>query len=115
MKIITLVATVLAATLSLSALAAPSVVSDATTVTAVTHCAWYVDSTARQLVVAPKLSGQPYCMIDIQDIAVGTHTVKAAFVVSTSGFEEEGPQSLPFTFTRPAKPIASPSGLRIQP
>ena len=97
--------------------AAPSIVSDPTTATAVTHCAWYMDATARQLVVAPKDgTGKPYCSLDVAGIANGAHTVKAAFVVQDPVWgTQEGPQSDPFAFTRPAPPGVKPSGLGVVP
>lgn len=97
--------------------AAPSIVSDPTATTTVTHCAWYMDATARALVVAPKdTAGKPYCKLDIAGLASGTHSVTAAFVVAGSATqpEVEGPKSAPFAFTQPAAP-PSPSGLKVVP
>jgi hypothetical protein len=99
-----------------AALGAPNIVSDPTTVTAVTHCAWYMDATPRQLVVAPKdSSGKPYCKLDVAAIATGAHSVTAAFVVDDPVWgTQEGPKSDPFAFTRPAAP-PKPSGLTVRP
>lgn len=100
--------------LSTATWAAPSIVSDATTTTTVTHCAWYLDSAARELVVAPKDSqGRPYCSKDVGAIATGAHSVQAAFVIQDATWgEQEGPKSDPFAFTRPAAP-SRPSGLKV--
>ena len=91
-------------------------VSDPTTRTDVTHCAWYLDATARELVPAPKdTTGKPYCSKDVAAVAVGSHTIAAAFVIQDPVWgEQEGPKSAPFPFARPASPVA-PSTLRLAP
>jgi hypothetical protein len=97
------------------ALAAPNVVSDPTTRTDVTHCAWYLDGTPRQLVAAPKdATGNPYCKLDVAGVTNGAHTLAAAFVIQDATWgEQEGPKSDPFPFTRPAPP-PKPSSLKVQ-
>ena len=102
---------------ALAVFASPLIVSDPTTVTSITHCAWYLDSTPRQLVPAPKdANNRPYCSLDIEGISVGTHSVSAAFVRMDEVWgAAEGPKSSLFTFPRPAGVTASPSGLGIKP
>jgi hypothetical protein len=97
------------------ALAAPSVVSDPTTRTDVTHCAWYIDNQPRALQEAPKDSaGNPYCLIDVAELSAGPHVMTVAFVVQDVVWGElEGPASAPFEFARPASPDA-PTGLVIR-
>lgn len=96
--------------------AGPRIVSDPTTTANVTHCAWYLDTAPRELVVAPKdESGKPFCEKDIAGIANGSHTVTAAFVVNDPVWGVlEGPKSDPFAFARPAAP-SKPSPLRLAP
>ena len=97
--------------------AAPFVVTDPTTETTVTHCAWYLDSQPRQLVAAPKdSSGNPYCKIDMSGTAKGSHTIAAAFVIQdTIWGEQEGPKSVPLAFERPGAPSTAPSMLILVP
>ena len=104
------------ALLPVVALAGPSIVSDPTKRTDITHCAWYMDAAPRQLVAAPKnAAGQPYCKLYIATIAAGAHSVTAAFVIIDPLWgEREGPKSDPFTFSRPAAP-SKPSGLTVVP
>ena len=92
--------------------AAVQVVSDPTDRTDVTHCAWYLDSAERQLVIAPQdANGLPYCALTVDNVAPGSHTVTAAFVISDSIWGDvEGPLAAPFLFTRPEASFA-PSGL----
>lgn len=99
------------------AVANPNVVSDPTTVTEVTHCAWYLDSAPRQLVVAPQdESGNPYCELDISGISTGNHTIQAAFVIQDPIWgEQEGPLSAPLAFTRPSAPESAPAAIRLIP
>ncbi len=96
--------------------AAPSVVSDPTTTTQVTHCAWYLNATPRQLVVAPKDgTGKPFCQLDVGGVAPGTHTIQAAFVIQDAIWgTQEGPKSDPLEFSRPAAP-SKPFGLKVVP
>lgn len=103
------------ALVALPAWAAPSVVSDPTAQSAVTHCAWYLDGEARQLVEAPKdARGRPYCRLDVAGVAAGAHSITAAFVITDPAWgEQEGPKADPLPFTRPAQP-SKPSGLRVQ-
>lgn len=94
-----------------------SIVSDPTTYTpAPTHCAWYMDATARQqLPVAVDGDGLPYCTLDVTMIAAGSHTVTAAWVNDDGLWPvEEGPKSSPFDFTRSAASGAGPTGLRLR-
>ena len=102
---------------ALAAFASPFVVSDPTTTAGITHCAWYLDSTPRQLVPAPKdSSNRPYCSLDIEGISVGSHSVTAAFVRTDEIWgTEEGPKSSPLVFQRPAGVTVSPSRLTIKP
>jgi hypothetical protein len=99
-----------------AAWASPTVVSDPTTRTDVTHCAWYIDAAARELLPAPKdAAGQPYCSRDVGTVAVGSHTLMAAFVIQDALWgEQEGPKSVPLAFARPGLP-AKPSILRLAP
>jgi hypothetical protein len=103
--------------LTAAAVAGPRVVSDPTTVTQVTHCAWYLDAKPRELVVAPKdAGGRPYCELDVATVSNGAHRVAAAFVVQDAIWgEQEGPKSDPFDFVRPAAPTSAPSALRLEP
>lgn len=96
--------------------AAPSVVSDATTATQVTHCAWYLDSAARELIPAPKdATGKPFCSKDVGTVSNGAHSVAVAFVIQDATWgEQEGPKSDPLAFTRPSV-SAKPSTLRLVP
>lgn len=96
--------------------AAPSVVSDATTVLQVTHCAWYLDSAAREVLPAPKdATGKPYCSKDVGAVSNGAHSVTVAFVIQDATWgEQEGPKSDPLAFTRPSV-SAKPSTLRLVP
>jgi hypothetical protein len=96
--------------------AAPSVVSDPTATTTVTHCAWYLDAAAREQLVAPKDStGKPYCSKDLAAVTTGTHSIQAAFVIVDATWgNQEGPKSDPFAFTRPAAP-PKPLGLKLVP
>jgi len=105
-----------AALLLPAAAQATKIVSDPTTATAVTHCAWYMDAVPRQLVVAPKDSaGKPFCSLDVTALSTGAHSVQAAFVVEDANWgTQEGPKSDPFAFTRPAAP-PKPSGLTVKP
>jgi hypothetical protein len=112
---------VLAVMLALSAPAfAAKIVSDSTDYAGtppISHCAWYMDASPRQLVPAPvDEEGQPYCMLPIDTLAVGAHKVQAAFVVggTTTNPEKEGPKSEPLNFTQPAPP-SKPTGLVIKP
>jgi hypothetical protein len=107
----------LASIFPLAALAGPSVVSDPTTVTAVTHCAFYLDAKPRELVPAPKdATGKPYCQLDVSTVANGNHTVAAAFVIQDGTWgEQEGPKSVPFAFVRPSAPASGPSAIRLVP
>jgi hypothetical protein len=99
------------------ALANPKVISDPTTATTVTHCAWYLDSTPRQVVPAPKDStGKPYCEINVSTVTNGAHTIQAAFVIQDSIWgEQEGPKSAPLAFVRPSAPTSAPSAIRLIP
>lgn len=99
------------------AVANPNVVSDPTTVTTVTHCAWYLDSTPRKLLAAPKdTTGKPYCEIDVSTVSNGNHTIQAAFVIQDPIWgEQEGPKSVPLAFVRPAAPASAPTAIRLVP
>ena len=102
---------------ALAVFASPLVVSDPTTTAGITHCAWYLDSTPKQLVPAPKdANNRPYCELDIESVSVGAHSVTAAFVIQDSVWgDQEGPKSSPLAFTRPAGVTSSPSRLTIKP
>ena len=84
---------------------ATSIVSDPTVNDPVpTHCAWYFDDSivAERTAVGIDLDGLPFCLYPADNIAPGTHTVKAAFQVDQGVWGIlEGPQSLPLEFTRP--------------
>jgi hypothetical protein len=98
------------------AAAAVEVVSDSTTYSpAPTHCAWYLDGAAKEVLpVALDAAGRPYCRRDMTGTAEGAHTLRAAFVVRAASWgDKEGAQSDPFLFTVPASPSTVPANLKL--
>lgn len=95
---------------------AARVVSDATTQT-VTHCGVVLDNgTKSDIPVAVSADGK-YCDINVTDVSVGVHNVKATFVnVDPVWGRVESAFSAPFTFTKPNLTAPSaPAGLVIKP
>lgn len=81
-----------------------------------THCGILIDSEIKiESPVRLDTAGQPYCKYDLATVAVGSHTIRATFIVKDTVWGTlESVQSLPFSFTRPVVP-ATPTGLELMP
>ena len=94
---------------------ATSVISDSVDDKEINYCAWYMDSTPREVLpVYMDEQGKPYCHKEVTDIASGSHIVTASFVKKTDLWgEREGPKSAPFTFAVPAAPKSAPTNITV--
>ena len=97
------------------ALAAPFVTTDPTSVAGITQCGVYLDSAAKVVISVTSVTGGVICKQDVGTVSVGTHTMRMTFIGNDAIWgSQEGPQSAPLSFTRPAAPSA-PTGLGLQP
>lgn len=101
-------------TLPALAQAAPFIVSDPVTLTpAITHCGWYVDALAKEVLPVVAAAGGVQCKKDFAGEASGQHTVRATHIIKDAIWgDRESAQSAPFAFGVPPLPGA-PSALKL--
>jgi hypothetical protein len=95
--------------------AAPFIVTDILAA-GVSQCGVFMDAAPKVTIPVTAVTGGNICKHDVGAVSPGAHsaTMTAISVNDPIWGSQESPQSLPFTFTKPAVP-AAPTGLKLAP